>query len=255
MRTFFFSFLVFVMILSVYGWKLNKATGIISNIAALRQEFNTVVKNLNPDQDDPINLEQDQLQALLKKQTEAGKQEHFDPEVQKMLDQINKENIVAVNPLIQKLLDIGKEDKSHQAQVKNNNFDFKQYLYNIIITLQKQNNHFLKVFLTIAASILLIVLITRTNALSGIGLLLATLGFTLSRCLIFVSAILSVIAYLSFKLNIFINVGSVFLWGPLILLVLSAISLKIYDFNRPVWNKIFFSFVWPTISGVIIHVL
>jgi hypothetical protein len=45
--------------------------------------------------------------------------------------------------------------------------------------------------------------------------------------------------------------GAAFLGALFLLLFLSSTSLKLYDFNTPVWNRMLSSLVWPVIPNVI----
>jgi len=45
--------------------------------------------------------------------------------------------------------------------------------------------------------------------------------------------------------------GAAFLGALFVLLLLSSVSLKLYDFNTPVWNRMLSSLVWPIIPNMI----
>lgn len=260
MRTLFFSLLVFVMVLTIYGSQVGKLTGITKDVLSIKKEFNAVMKNINSNPEGPAVMDQNQLQELLNKQAAARNEDEkqFDPEVQHMLKEINKENMVVINPIMQKMMDSGKnkEEKESTAFFKLNKLikqDPKAYIAKGISNLEQLNEKAGKYFCLTAVIVFLLMLITRFNSFSTIGYLCANTGFIISRGIILLAAIIAVVAHFSLKFNVLTNLDSIFLWGPMILMIICALSLKIYDFNSPVWNRMFFSVMWPIASGVIMH--
>ncbi|MDD5492609.1 MAG: hypothetical protein PHV60_08025 [bacterium] len=244
MRTLLFSFLIIIMVLAIYGSQAGKLTGILT-------------KNINQDPARPAVLDQHQLNELIKKQATAIEEEEkqLDPEVQRMLAEINKENVVVLNPIMQKMMDLGKTSEPGTASALDQIKDFepKNYIAKGIVNLEQLNPVAGKYFCLAAFIVFLLVLLTRFNSFSIIGYVFANTGFIVSRTVIFVAAISAIAVHFSLKFNVLTNLGSLFLWGPLILMAISAMSLKIYDFNNPVWNRMFFSILWPITSGVIMH--
>lgn len=260
MRTLFFSFMVFVMVLTIYGSQVGKLTGITKDVLSIKKEFNAVMKNINSNPEGPTVMDQNQLQELLKKQAAARQEDEkqFDPEVQRMLKEINKENVVVINPIMQKMLDRGKGQEENESKItfklnKLTNLEPKTYIAKGITNMEQLNEKAGKYFCLTAVVVFLLMLITRFNSFSSIGYLCANTGFIISRIIIFMAAIIAVIAHFSLKFNVLTNLDILFLWGPLTLMAISALSLKIYDFNNPVWNRLFFSVMWPIASGVIMH--
>ncbi|MBI5555817.1 MAG: twin-arginine translocase TatA/TatE family subunit [Elusimicrobia bacterium] len=251
MRTLFFSFLVLVMALTIYGSQAEKLIRVTKEVLSLKKEFKAMMNNFNSNQEGPAVIDQNQLQELLKKQAAARNEDEkqFDPEVQRMLKEINKENIVVINPIMQKMLASGSPSTLQQLK----EFDLKNYIAQGITNLERLNEKAGKYFCLSAMLVFLLMLITRFNSFSSIGYLCANTGFIISRSIIFLAAIIAVVAHFSLKFNVLTNLDSIFLWGPLTLMIISALALKIYDFNNPVWNKMFFSVMWPIASGVFIH--
>lgn len=261
MRTLFFSFLVSVMALTIYGPQVGKLTGITKDVLSIKKEFKAIMNNLNSNQEGPAIMDQNQLQELIRKQTADREEDEkqFDPEVQRMLKQINKENVVVLNPIMQKMINMGKEEKENAPgavssfrQLKD--FDPKNYIAKGITKLKRLNENAGKYFCLLAVILFLLMIVTRFNSFSSIGYLCANTGFIISRTIIFLAAIIAVIVHFSLKFNVLTNLDNIFLWGPLTLMITSAFSLKIYDFNNPVWNRMFFSMMWPITSGVIMHI-
>ncbi|MDD5131132.1 MAG: hypothetical protein PHH44_00550 [bacterium] len=254
MRTLFFSFLIFIMVLAVFGFQTGKLTGLTKDLINIRKEFNAALGNKDTDPTGPAVLDQEQLRALLDKQAAArqDQEKDLDPEVKQMLSAINKENIVVLNPIMNKIVDKNKPGPAATLnQLKD--FDLSHYMAKGITNLGQLNRSAGKYFCLSAFIVFLLMLVTRFNSFSSIGYLFANTGFIVSRILIFVSAVTAIVVHFSLKFNILTNLGSIFIWGPLFLMTISALSLKIYDFNNPVWNRMFFSVLWPIASGVIMH--
>lgn len=254
MRSLFFSFLILVMVLAIYGSQASKLAGITKDVLSIKEELNAVMKNMNQDAAGPAVLNQDQLQELLKKQAAIRQEEEkqLDPEVRKMLSEINKENVVVLNPIMQKMLE--KSDSGPASALNQlKDLDLNLYIAKGITNLERLNQDAGKYFCLSAFIVFLLMLVTRFNNFSSIGYLFANTGFIISRILIFIAAIAAIIVHFSMKFNVLTNLGSIFIWGPLVLMTISALSLKIYDFNNPVWNRMFYSVLWPIASGVIMH--
>ena len=261
MRMLFFSFIILIMVLTIYGSQAGKLTGITKDMLSISKEYKAIMNNFNSSQEGPAVMDQNQLQELLKKQAAARQEDvkQFDPEVQRMLKEINKENMVVINPIMQKMLDSGKEKNGSMQTLASSlhqlkDFEPKNYIAKGITNLEQLNENAGKYFLLTAITVFVLMLVTRLNSFSGIGYLFANTGFIVSRIIIFLAAIIAVVAHFSLKFNALTNLDSIFLWGPLTLMTISALSLKIYDFNNPVWNRMFFSLIWPITSGIIMRI-
>jgi hypothetical protein len=106
-----------------------------------------------------------------------------------------------------------------------------------------------------AASVLILlsmVLLIRTNW-SWVVLPFAKAGLNIGGFLIFITVVAAPIFWFALDYNIFGRMNGIFFRGPLYLFVLSTISLKVYDFNNPVYNRLITSFTSLTASASIIY--
>jgi len=101
------------------------------------------------------------------------------------------------------------------------------------------------------AFILLFMLTVRDTRFSGVGCTLADLGYKASRLILFTVSLAGVVAWFGLRYNFLRDMGGAFLGALFAVLLLSSVSLKLYDFNAPVWSRMFSSLVWPIIPSVI----
>jgi len=76
------------------------------------------------------------------------------------------------------------------------------------------------------------------------------ISFSLSRLLLFGVSAGSVAFWFMAGRNIWVDAGVNVYMGPLIILGGSALAMKIFDPNYPVWNRMLFSMILPTASAV-----
>ena len=248
MKSLFMSFLVFIMIFSVFGAKIKYLVDeSMRDILNLKEDFKATT-DIAPEMEDMDASEM--RKTVIKRYSVKDLPKDLDPEVQAMIDEIRQEQIIITNPLVEKFKDIGKSEKEQEILS-----DPRGYSIGIIQNFEKSNYSVGIVFFAVSAIIFLLVFITSGGEASGIGFLLAKLGFTISRILIFLGALSAVSIWMSLEYNIFMTMGSILLWGPFSVMIFSAISLKVYDFNNPVWNRMFTSTIWPIVSGLIIHAM
>jgi len=94
-------------------------------------------------------------------------------------------------------------------------------------------------------------LAARRTRFSGVGYILANLGYNVSRLILLTISLASAIAWFGLRYNFLGEMGAAFLGALFALLLLSSVSLKLYDFNTPVWNRMLSSLVWPIIPNMI----
>ena len=249
MKTFFMCILVGMILFSVFGPKLKYITeDVLKDILSLKKDISSLgidseIKNMNS-----AELQEMVAQKYLEQGSLKNLPQELDPEVKEILSQIREEQVMIVNPIVQKLLDMGKSEEEQEI-ISNP----KKYFITIIQRIEPLNNPVGIGLFIISAIIFFLVFITYGNNLSGFGLCIAKFGFIISRFCIFFGAITASFLWISLKYNIFDTMSYIFLWGPLAVMIFSAISLKVYDFNSPIWNRMFLSTIWPIVSGLIIH--
>lgn len=247
MRSLFLSFLVFVIIFSVFGPKLKYITeNTLQDILSLKKDIDSVSKNFEMLNKSTAELQKDVLSQYLAKENLKD----IDPEVEAMRKEIAEQQTVIMNPIMQKLMDTGKKEEQEKIFSAP-----REFLVNITKILEKSNDTILIILFIISIITFLLVFVTVGNELSGFGVLLAKLGFSLSRFIIFIGAVWALFVWIGLKYNVFINISGVFLWGPLSLMIFSAIALKVYDFNSPIWNRMFMATVWPIAAGLIVNTM
>ncbi|MFH1783471.1 MAG: hypothetical protein ABH868_01030 [bacterium] len=246
MKSFFMSFLVCTMILSIFGAKLITIAGhAMRDVLELKEEFSSSKLSEKELSADPEYIEE-LLSKHHRKYKEAAKYE--DEDVGYLLDQIEAEQTIITNPLMEKLKNMGKDTDEKEITTV-----IKFWVFSIINKIEYSNNFIGSVFLVSAVLIFVLVFITSGGQASGVGYTFARLGFNVSRLLIFFGAFFSLIIWFSLEYNIYMGMAGIILWGPFSVLIFSAIALKVYDFNNPIWNRMFISTIWPLMAGLIIH--
>jgi len=168
-----------------------------------------------------------------------------DAQTQETHKQIQREQKVIVNPMLERMLDADKKDAQSMGD------DLKaQTLY--LLTRIKALRGTLTVWCVAAGAIILVFMfLVRDTGISGVGLTLASLGYNGGRLIIISVSIAGAIAWFGLRYNFLGEMGAAFLGALFALLLLSSVSLKLYDFNAPVWSRMLSSLVWPIIPSVI----
>jgi len=89
-----------------------------------------------------------------------------------------------------------------------------------------------------AAGILIFMFLTCKTNLSWMGFSLARTGFALGGLGVFTAVAVIPLGWFFGGYNCLENLGGLLVQGPTAIFVSSAASLKIYDFNQPVWNTL-----------------
>ncbi len=79
--------------------------------------------------------------------------------------------------------------------------------------------------------------------------LLGRLGFFLCRFQMLTFSIIAVLFWFLLKRNLWLDAGFNFFMGPVIVLLGTVVSLKMYDPNYPVWNRLLGTIFLPVISS------
>ena len=168
-----------------------------------------------------------------------------DAETQEAYNQIQSEQKVIVNPMLKKMLDT---DEGDLRGVGN---DLKAQTFRALIRMKALSMMLTGLCLATGAIILLFMLAARRTRLSGVSYILANLGYNLSRLVVFMVSLAGALAWFGLRYNFLGEMGAAFLGALFLFLLLSSVSLKLYDFNTPVWNRMLSSLVWPIIPNVI----
>lgn len=76
--------------------------------------------------------------------------------------------------------------------------------------------------------------------------------FSLGETIIVLISLFSLGSWFFLRQNFWREIGSGTFLVPFTFLIVSSINLKLYDFNYPIWNRLFKSFIVPIITGFII---
>jgi len=168
-----------------------------------------------------------------------------DAETQEAHKQIQSEQKVVVNPMVKKVLEADEGDLRGMGD------DLKAQTLHALIRVKALSTMLTAWCVATGAIILLFMLAVRETRFSGVGYILAQLGYNVSRLILFTVSLAGAIAWFGLRYNFLGEMGAAFLGALFVLLLLSSISLKLYDFNTPVWNRALSSLVWPIIPNVI----
>lgn len=146
---------------------------------------------------------------------------------------------IMMNPLMVALIDLQEED-------------IEQWIMNHISAIELADTAIKSFLILSALSVAGIMALTSRSSLSPYSHLLARLGFSSAKLIIFFASVGSVVGWLAFRYNTMLTMSGAAFTGPLALLIGSAIALKIYDFNTPFWKSMFFSFFMLLCSSAII---
>lgn len=192
MKTVFFGILILIMLLSIYGYK-------ISAFKDLKQDVLSAVKRENY-----ANTVEDKniLQTVPKSHSETEQLQHAlgDPDIEKALKEMREEEVIIMNPIMQRLLEMEESD-----------LDVKRYFLLLLFKIKGLKGLMVKLFFITASLIPLLMLIVRKTTFSGTCLLFAKFSFSLSRIFVFIAALIAVTAWFSFKYNFYMAMGSIFL--------------------------------------------
>jgi len=166
-------------------------------------------------------------------------------ETQEAYRQIQSEQKVVVNPMLKKMLETDAGDLRGMGS------DLKAQALRALIRLKALSMMLTGWCLATGAVVLLFMLAARRTRFSGVGYILANLGYNVSRLILLTISLASAIAWFGLRYNFLGEMGAAFLGALFALLLLSSVSLKLYDFNTPVWNRMLSSLVWPIIPNMI----
>lgn len=130
-----------------------------------------------------------------------------------------------VNPIVKNLLEkdsLGIDESADQGMAG----------------LERINEHAGKYLYMAAAGIFGFMLLTCKTNLSWMGLSLARAGYGLSSLMIFAAIAAVPLGWFAGGYNCLEKLGSLLVEGPTAVLIASAASLKLYDFNQPIWNRL-----------------
>lgn len=188
--------------------------------------------------DEQLPDEQDE-QALSEQQSEGravyytGGREEVDPEE-------GYQTKLLMNPLMVTLIETDEED-------------LRIMVSSGIAKLESVDRVARTALIVLSVTLLILMLCTFRSGFSGPVGLMAGISFTLSNLYIFLISFVCIGAWVAFKYNSMLHLNGLTFSGPLILLLCSAGSLKIYDFNRPFWNRIYFSSFCLTVTALVIR--
>ena len=121
--------------------------------------------------------------------------------------------------------------------------DIEKFFIKIIYFIERLEKP-LKLFLYFASVfILALMLLTFRTSLSGWSFLFARTGYWLGIILVVLASFSTASGWLFLKYNFHSQLAGIFFIGPLALVFSSAVSLKLYDFNNPIWNRLIFTSV------------
>jgi hypothetical protein len=168
-----------------------------------------------------------------------------DPETREALKQIQSEQKIVVNPMLKKALETDEGDLRRMGN------DLKAQTLRALIRVKALSMMLTGWCVATGAVILFFMLAVRRTRFSGVGYMLAHLGFNVSRLTLFAASLAAAIAWFGLRYNFLGEMGAGFLGALFVLLILSSASLKLYDFNMPVWNRMLSSLVWPIIPNMV----
>jgi hypothetical protein len=167
-------------------------------------------------------------------------------ETQEAYARIQSEQKVAVNPMVKKMLETDEGDLRGMGK------DLKGQTLDTLIRMKGLSMTLTALCVAIGVIILLFMLAARHTCVSGVAYVLANLGYNVTRVILFTISLAGAIAWFGLRYNFLAEMGAAFLGALFLLLFLSSTSLKLYDFNTPVWNRMLSSLVWPIIPNVIV---
>jgi hypothetical protein len=168
-----------------------------------------------------------------------------DPETREALKQIQSEQKIVVNPMLKKALETDAGDLREMGN------DLKAQTLRALIRVKALSMMLTGWCVATGAVIFFFMLAVRRTRFSGVGYILAHLGFNVSRLILFAASLAAAIAWFGLRYNFLGEMGAGFLGALFVLLLLSSASLKLYDFNMPVWNRMLSSLVWPIIPNMV----
>jgi hypothetical protein len=168
-----------------------------------------------------------------------------DAETQEALKQIHSEQKILMNPMLKRTLETDEGDLRRMGS------DLKAQTLRTLIRVKALSMMLTGWCVATGAVILFLMLAVRRTRFSGIGYILAHLAYNVSRLILFTASLASAIAWFGLRYNFLGEMGAGFLGALFVLLLLSSVSLKLYDFNMPVWNRMLSSLVWPIIPNMI----
>jgi hypothetical protein len=262
MRTFLLSVISLVTLLLVYGHSMPDIGDIKGEILSVLGKTEREaparidLRDLSEDYDAEKTLEK--LQAL-KGDTDSVDMDAYLKQARDMagssdmsdLDEIRKQTKMnlMMNPYLEKIVFMEDEDVDQYVR------EFTREIKTMLYALERRDGTVRKYFFIVSGAILLAVLLTCRSRVSGFTSVFARMGFSLGSMIIFLSALTTAVCWFALKYDLFRNANGTFFAGPVALLVLSAASLKIYDFNNPVWNRTIFSVLLLSCSAVVVHVV
>ncbi|MCX7910766.1 MAG: hypothetical protein N2505_04205 [Endomicrobia bacterium] len=131
-------------------------------------------------------------------------------------------------------------------------YNFEQIYTVFIQQLQRYKNIFLVLSVLFLVFSLILTISFNKSKISFIIKIINSFGFSLGENLLIFISLLSVGSWFFLKQNLWQDVGFTIFFIPVAFMLISSINLKIYDFNYPMWSRLFKSFIIPIIVGVII---
>ncbi len=129
-------------------------------------------------------------------------------------------------------------------------------IYEIML---EQTKKYQKIFLYASCllifSSIILTLIFHKTAFSFVINFINNFEFSLGDTLIVLISLFSLGSWFFLKQNFWQEVGVIIFVEPFAFLIVASINLKIYDFNYPIWSRLFKSFFVPIITGFLIILL
>lgn len=238
MKTLILSILFAAAAFLVYGEKIPYGDTVKSGLLGVFKLESTTEK---PDQ--PVRLQE----------TEEVPIDRLDAE--RVAELARKDTVIVTNPLAEKIMKSAKSWKAQTPADTEEEPAWTTALKSFLYSLHELSGSAVKLSFGWALIVIPLMLGVRNNRLSGAGYCVANTGFRLSRALIFISSVIAVFAWFAFRHDFLSGMGMLFFAGLFALMASSALALKLYDYNNPVWNNLFISAVWPTASGLVVRLL
>ena len=170
-------------------------------------------------------------------------------DIEAIAKEIRREKLV-LNPLTQKMI----ESSGQEDPIEKMLLSIKEGLLSTLLFIREYKDLLIKLFFA-AAAVILAFFAARNTVVSDAGITCTRYGFLAGRLAVIALAPLALLAWFVFHYNFFAGMGIIFMLGLLSMLLSSAVSLRFQQGEEHIWNRLIFSVVWPTASGVIIHFL
>ena len=101
-----------------------------------------------------------------------------------------------------------------------------------------------------AILIVFISFISKWLDIYKLAYLLSRLGWLFSRFTLIILSLITISVWFSLKKNLWLDVGGNLFFIPLQVLAASSFAFKIMDSNFPIWNRLFGSFILPSVARI-----